>query len=62
MEETQPCSGVSLAPYPEVMGVSMNPGLRLVTVRLGCKRAWMTVYAVSAALERPYLRARWITS
>ena len=50
-----------MAPYPAVIGVSMNPGERLVTVRLGCKRAWMTVYAVSAALERPYLRARWIT-
>ena len=53
--ETVPCSGVSFAPKPLVMAVSMKPG-EMVDERmpLGSVAARIIVYEMSVALLMPY--------
>ena len=43
----------ALAPKPDVIFVSMKPGLSDVIFRLGCAAAASTVYDVSAAFDKP---------
>ena len=54
-EEVQPFSGVifDVELEPATIGVSTNPGDKLVTFRLGKTLAWTKVKAHKAALDSP---------
>ena len=46
-------AGGSVAPYPLVIAVTINPGVMLVTRRLECSLACIRVRQFKAAFERP---------
>ena len=46
-------AGGSVVPYPLVIAVSINPGVKLVTRRLECSLACIRVRQFKAAFERP---------